>query len=84
MFPSQKSGLRPGAVGRSRSTCFLCGSACVGTGGRRAQEPNELGETAAQVVIEAQNGSRVLRRLTYAIALLTLVNTGFIIYSVLK
>jgi hypothetical protein len=45
---------------------------------------NELGDTAAQIVVEAQNGSRVLRRLTYAIALLTLVNTGFIIYSVLK
>ncbi|MGH2911336.1 MAG: hypothetical protein ACRDJ3_02550 [Solirubrobacteraceae bacterium] len=44
----------------------------------------KLGETAAQVVIESQKGSRVLRRLTYAIVLLTLLNTGFVIYSVLK
>ena len=44
----------------------------------------ELGKTAAKVVIEAQDGSRVLRRLTYAIVLLTLVNTGFVIYSALK
>jgi hypothetical protein len=44
----------------------------------------ELAETAAQVVIEAQKGSRRLRTLTYAIVLLTLVNTGFVIYSALK
>jgi hypothetical protein len=44
----------------------------------------ELGKTAAQVVIEAQKGSRVLRRLTYAIVLLTLVNTGFVVYSAVK
>ncbi len=44
----------------------------------------ELGETAAQVVIEAKDGSRTLRRLTYAIVALTLVNTGFVIYSTLK
>ena len=52
---------------------------------RKASKGAEkLGETAAQVVIEAQKGSRVLRRLTYAIVLLTLVNTGFVIYSALK
>lgn len=44
----------------------------------------QLGETAAQVVIEAQRGARTLRRLTYAIVLLTLVNTGFVIYSAVK
>jgi hypothetical protein len=44
----------------------------------------KLGETVGKVVIEAQNGSRVLRRLTYAIVLLTLINTGFVIYSALK
>jgi hypothetical protein len=43
-----------------------------------------LGETASRVVIEARKGSLVLRRLTYAIVLLTFVNTGFVIYSVLK
>jgi hypothetical protein len=44
----------------------------------------EVGETAAQIVIEAQKGSRVLRKLTYVIVLLTLINTGFVIYSALK
>jgi hypothetical protein len=44
----------------------------------------QVGETAARIVLEAQKGSRVLRRLTYAIVLLTLVNTGFVIYSALK
>lgn len=44
----------------------------------------DIGETAAQVVIEAQKGSRVLRKLTYVIVLLTLINTGFVIYSALK
>jgi hypothetical protein len=44
----------------------------------------ELGETAARVVIEAQKGSLVLRRLTYTIVALTIVNTGFVIYSALK
>jgi hypothetical protein len=44
----------------------------------------ELGETAAKVVVEARSGSLVLRRLTYVIALLTLVNTGFVIYSAVK
>lgn len=44
----------------------------------------KIGETAAQVVLESQKGSRVLRRLTYAILLLTLVNTGFVVYSALK
>jgi hypothetical protein len=44
----------------------------------------ELSETAAQVVVEAQRGSRVLRKLTYTIVLLTVVNTGFVIYSALK
>ncbi len=52
---------------------------------RKASKGAEkLGETAAQVVVEAQKGSRVLRRLTYAIVLLTLVNTGFVTYSALK
>ena len=52
---------------------------------RRAKAAaEELGETAAKVVIEAQNGSCVLRRLTYAIVVLTLINTGFVIYSALK
>jgi hypothetical protein len=44
----------------------------------------ELGETAAQVVIEAQKGSRVLRRLTYVIFLLAVINTGFVVYSAVK
>jgi hypothetical protein len=44
----------------------------------------KIGETAAQVVIEAQKGSRVLRKLTYAIVLLTLINTAFVVYSALK
>lgn len=44
----------------------------------------ELGQTVAQVVIEAQQGAQVLRRLTYAIVLLTLINTGFVIYSALR
>jgi hypothetical protein len=44
----------------------------------------QLGETAAKVVIEAQKGSRVLRRLTYAIVLLTVINTGFVVYSAVK
>jgi hypothetical protein len=52
---------------------------------RKATEGAEkLGEAAAQVVIESQKGSRVLRRLTYAIVLLTVVNTVFVIYSALK
>jgi hypothetical protein len=51
---------------------------------KAAKGAEKLGETAAQVILEAQNGSRVLRRLTYAIVLLTLVNTGFVIYSALK
>ena len=44
----------------------------------------ELGKTAAQVVIEARHGAQVLRRLTYAIVLLTLINTGFVVYSALR
>jgi hypothetical protein len=44
----------------------------------------EIGETAAQVVIEAQKGSRRLRTLTYTLTVLTLVNTGFVVYSALK
>jgi hypothetical protein len=44
----------------------------------------QLGETAARVVLQSQRESRVLRRLTYAIVALTVVNTGFVIYSALK
>jgi len=40
----------------------------------------QVGETAARIVLEAQKGSRVLPRFV----LLTLVNTGFVIYSALK
>jgi hypothetical protein len=44
----------------------------------------QLGETAARVVLQSQRESRILRRLTYAIVALTVVNTGFVIYSALK
>jgi hypothetical protein len=44
----------------------------------------ELGETAARVVIQAQEGTKTLRRLTVWLVALTLVNTAFVIYSALK
>jgi hypothetical protein len=53
--------------------------------GRNARAAyKEIGEPAAQVVIEAQNGSRTLRTPTDALTVLTLVKTGFIVYSALK
>lgn len=50
--------------------------------GERSAE--NLGETAAKVVTEAQEGAKVLRRLTVWLVVLTLVNTGFVIYSAVK
>jgi len=44
----------------------------------------ELGEAVSEVVAEAKRGSLIVRRLTYAIAALTLINTAFVIYSVLR
>jgi hypothetical protein len=52
--------------------------------GKAIAASKQLGETVAQVVIEAQNGSRRLRTLTYVLAGLTLVNTGFVVYSAVK
>ncbi|MGH2832235.1 MAG: hypothetical protein ACRDK2_05630 [Solirubrobacteraceae bacterium] len=83
-FPSQKSW-----VTFWRSWAFPIYLLFVWRGLRRNRRKatnaaEKLGETAAKIVIEAQDGSRVLRRLTYAIVLLTLLNTGFVIYSVLK
>lgn len=49
-----------------------------------AREVEKLGSSVAQVVIQAQVGAQTLRRLTYAIVLLTAVNTGFVVYSALK
>jgi hypothetical protein len=43
-----------------------------------------LGADAARVVVAAQQSSHTMRRLTYLIAVATLVNTGFVIYSALR
>lgn len=43
-----------------------------------------LGADAARVVVAAQRSSQTVRRLTYLIALATVVNTGFVIYSALR
>jgi hypothetical protein len=44
----------------------------------------KLGADAARIVIEAKEGAQTLRRWTFVIAGLTFVNTGFVIYSVIK
>jgi hypothetical protein len=43
-----------------------------------------IGADAARVVVAAQRGSQTVRRLTYLIAVATIVNTGFVIYSALR
>jgi hypothetical protein len=51
---------------------------------KAAKGAKELAESAARVVVEAKEGSRTLRRLTVVLTLLTLINTGFVIYSAVK
>jgi hypothetical protein len=59
---------------------------------RIAQESaTKLGESAAQVVVEAKEGSEAMQKMTLVIVLATLVivvatvlNTAFFIYSVIK
>lgn len=48
------------------------------------QAAETLGKTAAQVVIEAREGAKQLRRLTVWLVALTLVNTAFVVYSALR
>ena len=48
------------------------------------REVASIGVTAAKVVTEAQDGAKALRRLTVWLVVLTLVNTGFVIYSAMK
>ncbi len=45
---------------------------------------HELSADLARVVVAAQRSSQTVRRLTYLIAVATVVNTGFIIYSALR
>jgi hypothetical protein len=45
---------------------------------------SSLGESAARVVIEAQDGAKTLRRLTAWLIVLTAVNTALVIYSALS
>jgi hypothetical protein len=51
---------------------------------RATKSAKLLGETAAKVVLEAQEGAKVLRRLTVWLIALTAINTAFVIYSALK
>jgi hypothetical protein len=41
----------------------------------------KMGAQLAEIVIEARRGSRTLRRLTGALAAMTLVSTAFVVYS---
>jgi hypothetical protein len=41
-------------------------------------------QVVAQIVIEAKEGARTLRRLTVWLVVLTVVNVGLVAYSVLK
>lgn len=43
-----------------------------------------LGADAAWVVVAAQRSSQTMRRLTYLIAVATIVNAGFVIYSAVR
>ncbi len=45
---------------------------------------HELGADAARVVVAAQRSSQTIHRLTYLIAVATVVNTSFVIYSALR
>ena len=51
-------------------------------GTRKAAQ--QLGSSVAQVVIEAKEGAKTLRVLTYWLVLLTVVNVGLVAYSVIK
>lgn len=47
-------------------------------------EAAKIGSEAARIVVSAQKGAQTLRRLTYVIAVATILNTAFIVYSALK
>jgi hypothetical protein len=48
------------------------------------KEAAKIGSEAARIVVSAQKGAQTLRRLTYVIAVATILNTAFIVYSALK
>jgi hypothetical protein len=48
------------------------------------EEVGKLGVEAARIVVVAQKNAQTLRLLTYVIAIATIINTAFIIYSALK
>jgi hypothetical protein len=52
---------------------------------RRSRDQWEkIGEQAAKIVTQAQDGAKTLRRLTIWLVGLTVLNLGFVAYSVLR
>jgi hypothetical protein len=44
----------------------------------------ELGSSVARVVVASHEGAKTMRKLTYVIAIATIISTAFVVYSALK